>query len=505
MKVILRNYQGGAIQSVRGEIRSGKRRVLMVAPTGAGKTTIAGAIIDGAIQKGKKIVFLAHRTELIDQCSERLDDLEVPHGIIQRKHARTDPYQPVQVASIQTLIRRDHWDADIVVVDEAHRSTSPTYQKIIERYDDPVVLGLTATPYRMDGQGLGDIYDSLIEVATTQELIEDGHLIQPTVYGAPSVDLSAVKTQSGDFEKRGLAEAMQTTILHGDLLKNWLTHCGKATGAEDPSECNACTVVFAPSVEQSYLIVEQFKAAGVSAEHLDAKTPNGERRRILRALRERRLSVVSNVGILTEGWDLPHLECVILARPTRSKSLYKQMVGRLMRPDDDKRFAYLLDHANATRMHGFVNEPEHHSLKGKEDRPRKGAKERNDFKECKGCNALCPIGSDRCEECGYIFEKRSVEYTDEELVELNPDNLYGGQPRAEAVPKAERQKTFNSLAAQCYEREYKPNWARLRYQSIYGEWPSRDNGISMPRFFFKYEKEYKRRLKQQREQALGGA
>ena len=117
MKVILRNYQREAIQSVRGEIRSGKRRVLMVAPTGAGKTTIAGAIIDGAIKKGKKIAFLAHRTELIDQCSERLDDLEVPHGIIQSKHARTDPYQPVQVASIQTLIRRDHWDADIIVVD----------------------------------------------------------------------------------------------------------------------------------------------------------------------------------------------------------------------------------------------------------------------------------------------------------------------------------------------------------------------------------------------------
>lgn len=505
MKVILRNYQREAIESVRDRIRARMRRLLIVAPTGAGKTTIAGKIIDGAIEKGSKVVFLAHRTELIDQCSTRLDDLEVPHGIIQRNHERTDPYKSVQVASIQTLIRRDHFDADIIIVDEAHRSTSPMYQEIIERYDEPVVLGLTATPYRTDGRGLGDIYDDIIPVSSTQDLIEDGHLIMPTVYGAARVDLSAVKTVGGDFEKRGLAEAMKTTILHGDLLKNWMKHCGRATGADEPSECDACTVVFAPSVDQSLQIIEQFQAAGVSAAHLDAKTPSGERKRILKSLKERRLSVVSNVGILTEGWDLPHLECVILARPTRSKSLYKQMVGRLMRPDDDKRFAYLLDHANATRMHGFVNEPETYSLKKREDRPRKGAKERSDFKDCKQCQALCPLTAKRCEECGYIFENRSVEYTDEELIQLNPENLYSGAPRAEAIPQAERQRAFNSLAAQCYERGYKPNWARVRYQGIYGEWPSRENGISMPRFFFKYEKDYKRRQKQQQQQVVDGS
>ena len=517
--VTLRPYQVKSLDRLRGEISLGHRRILVVAPTGAGKTTIAGEVISGADKKGKRSIFLAHRTELIQQCSDRLDDMGVPHGIIQSGSKRQNPEASVQVASIQTLINRDHWDADILIVDEAHRSTSPIYIKILERYNDPVVLGLTATPYRLDGKGLGqverkgqdpfDLYQSLVEVAGVQELIDLGYLVMPTVYGAPEIDMSAVRVTAGDYNKKDSAEAMEGTVLRGDLLKNWARRCSLSTGAtaEFDSEdklvsttCNVCTVVFAPSIKQSHIIVEQFKNAGVSAAHIDGKTPPEKRAQILQDLRDRKLTVVSNFGILTEGWDLPHLEAVIGARPTRSRNLQKQMIGRLMRPDDDKRFAFLFDHADWTRTHGFVNEPETHTLKGREKRPRKGDAGAP-VRECPDCMALCHISTPVCNECGFEFPRREIEYTDEEFVELNAENINNGRPRAHAVPVKERQDNFNRWCLRCEEEGYKPNWARMQYQRVYGEWPSRQTGIATPKFFWKYTKKYEASAKKHQEGA----
>ncbi|KKK83168.1 hypothetical protein LCGC14_2796100, partial [marine sediment metagenome] len=156
----LRPYQGHAIQCVREEIALGNRRVLLVIETGGGKTFTACSIILSAISKGKRCIFLAHRKELIDQCSETLTVLGIDHGVIKRGHPKRDLSKPVQVASIQTLIKRDHWDADLIVIDEAHRSCAKTYKDIVARYDDRVtLLGLTATPARMDGKPLGEMYN----------------------------------------------------------------------------------------------------------------------------------------------------------------------------------------------------------------------------------------------------------------------------------------------------------------------------------------------------------
>ncbi len=517
--VTLRPYQAKCLDRLRGELSLGHRRILVVAPTGAGKTTIAGEVISGADKKGKRSIFLAHRTELIQQCSERLDEMGVPHGIIQGKSKRANPEASVQVASIDTLINRDHWDADILIVDEAHRSTSPTYITILERYNNPVVLGLTATPYRMDGKGLGEVhrkgqdpfqlYQSLVEVAAVQELIDLGYLVMPTVYGAPEVDMSNVRVTAGDYNKKDTAKAMEGTVLRGDLLKNWARRCAVATGTtakfDDDgnlvrTDCNACTVVFAPSIKQSHVIVEQFKNAGVAAAHIDGKTPPEERAQILRDLRSRVLTVVSNFGILTEGWDLPHLEAVIGSRPTRSRNLQKQMIGRLMRPDDDKRFAFLFDHADWTRTHGFVNEPETFSLMGREKRPRKGDAGAP-VRECPDCEALCHISTPVCSECGYEFPKRELQYTDEDFVELNAGNINNGRPHAHSIPVKERQDNFNRWCLRCEEEGYKPNWARMQYQRVYGEWPSRQTGIASPKFFWKYQKRYEAEAKKQREGA----
>lgn len=496
-----------AIQRVREEISSGNRRVLLVIATGGGKTVTSSSIIKSAVSKGKRCIFLAHRKELIDQCSNTLSFLGVDHGVIKRAHPKIDLSKPVQIASIQTLKRRDHWDADLIVIDEAHRSMAKTYVDLLDRYDmtKTVLLGLTATPYRMDGKPLGEIYNSLVEVIETQELIDLGFLVNPTVFGSSSLDLSSVSVTGGDYNKKQLGAAMSGTILRGELLSNWAKICGDALGSETvwkdgpdgnkvPAQttCDACTVAFAPNIKKSIEIVEQFRAAGVPAAHVDGKTDPVKRAAILKDLSEGRLTLVSNVDILCEGWDLPRLECIIGARPTRSKNLYKQMGGRLMRTDDDKRFAFLLDHANWTRTHGFLYEPSVHSLDVPEKRPRKG-EGMMPLKECPQCKTVHPISSTVCDECGYEWPRYEIEHTNESLVELNSKDV----KRADAVPVSERQEAFDKLATICSEKGYKPNWARVRYQSAYGEWPAYNTGIKIPNFFRLYEKEFKNKLKKQ--------
>lgn len=525
MKVTLRDYQADALDKTKLLLSRGLRRILLVAPTGAGKTTIAGAMIHGVLAKGKHAQFWAHRKELIEQCSSRLDQMDVPHSVIKGQHHRYNPDLNVQVASIQTLKNRDHHHADIIIVDEAHRSTSATYIRLIKQYGpDIVVIGLTATPYRLDGQPLGwakdpdadpdlppndparkfEFYQQMVEVAEVQQLIDEGYLVMPTVFGAPAggakIDFSKINKSYGDYDKKQVSAAMQPAILRGDLLRNWAEKCGAATGHKPiygadgkvvHTDCNACTALFAPSVEDSKRIVEQFKAAGVAAAHIDGTTPDTERDQILQDLRDRKLTMVSNYQILCEGWDLPHLESVIGARLTASKSLVRQMVGRLMRPHEEKRFAYLLDHAEWTANHGFVNEPQVYSLEGREKRLRKGGESQAPVKQCPECLALLPIGDKVCNACYYEFPERTLEQTDEDLVELTPKN----KPIIRRAPQPERQGNFDRWCQKCKEGNYKPKWARMQYQRVYGEWPSKACGITTPRFFWDYEKEYERRLR----------
>lgn len=505
-----RPYQERAIQCVRDEMLLGNRRVLLVIATGGGKTYTSSKIILNAVSKGKRCIFLAHRNELIEQCSRTLDALGVDHGVIKSKHPKRDLSKLVQVASVQTLIRRKHWHADLIVIDEAHRSHAATYHKIIERYDDNVaLLGLTATPFRTDGKPLGEIYNALVEVISTQDLVDSGYLVEPTVFGArQEIDLSGVRVGAkGDYRTDDLATAMSSTVLQGELLTNWARICGTALGSEtifykdedgrdrvSQTNCDACTLIFSPDVETSIKIVDQFKAAGVRAAHLDGTAKPRDRVRTLEAFAAGEISVLGNCDLFTEGFDLPRLECIIAARPTRSKALYKQMGGRLMRPDDDKRFAFLLDHANWTRTHGFLTEPCVHSLTEPEDRPRKKKGDGSaPLKECPKCMAISALGVTICAECGYEWPRRSIEFTDEDLVILDSKTVN----RAQTIPQNQRQEAFNLLAKQCVEKGYKPNWARVQYQKIYGEWPNKETGIRSPSFFWQYQRDLNKRLEQQ--------
>lgn len=418
----------------------------------------------------------------------------------------------------------------------------PNYVYDLEMHGHPsfvangILVHNTATPYRRDGQPLGRKYDehgnevgfgfdAIVEVISTQELVDQGHLVNPTVFGCANPDISLLKVGAGgDYSPSSASKAVQKTIMHGEIISNWAKICGTATGAETiwgdvpinsngdeihgelfineipgktrrkvlHTNCDACTVAFLPTVEDSKRLAEQFNAVGVPAAHLDANTPDQKREKILNDLRDRKIHVVTNVNLLTEGWDLPHLECIIGARMTRSKSLYKQMVGRLMRPDDDKRFAYVLDHANWTRTHGFVTDPCEHSLTGREKRPRKDGAP-IPVKDCPQCGSSHPLMVRICEECGYEFPARETVFTDEDLVELNGKEISSISP----VPIEIRQKAFNRYAARCVEEKRKPKQAEFLYFKEFGEWPTSETGIVAPRFFWQYKRDFQRKKSQQ--------
>lgn len=416
MKVTLRPYQENAIEEIKYRFLCGDKRVCLVAPTGAGKTTIAAELIKRTIAKGKRVLFMAHRTELIEQCASRLDLFGVPLGIIKSGTKRSNPKAPVQVASVQTLIRRQLPEANIIIIDECHRVMGNTYLEILSSYPEARVIGLTATPIRLDGKGITDVFQSLVEASTVGDLISDGVLVKPKVFGPSAPDLSDIKMTAGDFNQKQLAEVMDNKSITGDIVK---TYVDKSIGRR--------AVCFATSVSHSLNIVDEFKRAGISAEHLDGETPAEQRAMILQRLADGAIDVVSNVNVLTEGWDCPNVEVVILARPTASLSMYLQMVGRGVRSAPDKRGAIVLDHAGNTIRHGFSSQDRDWSKLWKGTEKEK-VKRDAAAKSCSACFCIVPAGVMVCPECGYEFkaekkERSKVRVASGELVEYD-DNLF---------------------------------------------------------------------------------
>lgn len=432
----LRPYQTAAIARTRERVAAGTRRILLVAPTGSGKTIVAGSIIASAASRGKRVLFLAHRRELISQAYRKLLDFGLPAanvGVVMASDRRRRPGALVQVASVDTLRHRARPLADVVFVDECHRALAATYRNVAADYPRAVHLGLTATPYRADGKGLADAYDDLIVVASPRQLIEDGFLVEPRVFTVPEAqrpDLAGVKVARGDYAANALEQAVDRLSLVGNIVEHWQRH---AAGVR--------TVAFAVSVAHSRHIVERFVAAGVPAEHLDGATPTAERDAILARLEVGPTLVVSNVGVLCEGWDQPAVKCAILARPTKSTGLYLQQAGRILRPWNGER-AIILDHGGCALEHGLPQDDREFSLEGR--KKRSGPPSAAPVRECPHCSAVVAIQTRICPECGEVlFTEREVPAeSPDQLVEITASTLRsrppGGPSLFETVRRAAR-------------------------------------------------------------------
>lgn len=412
---VLRPYQVAAVEALRERFRAGARRVIGVSPTGSGKTVLFCHIIESAVAKGSRALVLAHRRELIAQTSEKLNRFGVRHGIIQAGFP-TALHQAVQVASVQTIIRRPGLlqRVDLVVVDECHHVTEGNqYSTLLSWWPGARILGVTATPWRLDGKGLADVFPEHVVVSTPAQLRDQGYLCPVGGWEYEALDTSSVKISGGDFAARELARAAAgSATVAGNVVAEWLAHAGGRR-----------SVLFACSIEHSQYLVRLFRDAGVAAEHVDGEMPAGQRDAILARLRAGDTRVVSNCNVLTEGFDCPELEVAVLCRPTLSTSLALQMVGRVLRPAPGKDRARIHDHAGILRAHGHPYQDRDFSPESAGRVSRKEAEEREDAKKtCPKCNSV--IARWPCDGCGYAPspEELQVQFLMEEAAKREIGN-----------------------------------------------------------------------------------
>jgi DNA repair protein RadD len=465
----LRPYQIDVIAEFRSRVENGCRRIILVAPTGSGKTIIGAEIIREKASARKPVLVLAHRREIITQTSEKLHNLGIVHGIIQAGFPAR-PLEDVQVASIQTLHRRairaemmDLPPADLLVIDEAHHCPANTYSKIIASYPEAILLGLTATPCRGDGRGLGGIFETIIECPQVAPLIEQGFLVKTRVYAPVNPDLTGVRIQAGDYVETQLADRMDRPKLIGDIVTHWHKFGERRK-----------TVAFTVNVSHSVHLRDEFIKSGVRAEHIDGSTPKPERDASLARLASGEIELVSNCMVLTEGWDMPEVGCVVLARPTKKMGLFRQMIGRVLRPAEAKADAIVLDHSGAVWRHGFVEDPVEWTLDPdrRAESPTHAARGEHyasRLLECTQCGAV-RIAGEPCGHCGFLPQRppRSLRFEDGELAEVGRDrrinpNLYDPELR---------NRWHAMLVHIAIERDYKPGWAAHKFKEKFGAWPS---------------------------------
>jgi DNA repair protein RadD len=464
----LRPYQVDVLVEIERAIEAGKRRILLVAPTGSGKTIIGSELIRRYVARYQTALFLGHRREIVTQNSRKLSDNGVRHGVIM---SGVDPrlMERVQVGSIDTLLTRSVRDdamkmppADLLIFDEAHHSRSRTREHLINSFPYAALVGMTATPTRADGRGLGDIFEVLIECPQIPELIEGGYLVKSRVYAPVDVSVTkGVRVQSGDWAVSQLSDRMNTVELIGDIVSDWLKHGERRK-----------TVAFAVSVEHSRHICNEFVRAGVRAEHLEASTSINEREAILGRLGSGETELVVNCMILVEGFDCPDIGCIILARPTRQMGLFRQMIGRGLRAAPDKKDCVVLDHSGACYRHGLPEDRVEWVLdvdgfaRNKKHEARKAGTEAK-LKKCPSCQVVM-ASPPPCVSCGWMPKPRSrrVDFADGEL-----GLVTGGIAKRPQYSPEERKRWHGMLASIAAERGYQRGWISHKFREKFGDWP----------------------------------
>lgn len=466
----LRDYQLQAISDTRDALRQFDS-VLLTAPTGSGKTALTVHMMGVAAERGKKSMFLVHRQELLDQTSRALWEQKLEHGMI--ASGKSASKMPVQVASVQTLVRRlgTAMVPDLIVVDEAHRAAANTYQKIIthmrERNPAVKVVGLTASPQRTDGKGLDDLFDTLVYGPSVRWLIDNGYLSDYELVAPPiEMDMSSVKTKMGDYDKAQLEEAVDKPTITGDAV----AHYKKLAMGK---RC----AVFCVSVKHSQHVCEQYIKAGVPAEHVDGGTPKEERKAIVARFMRGETLVLCSVELFVEGFDCPGIEVVQMLRPTQSLVVFLQAIGRALRPAPGKKKAIILDHVSNWTRHGLPDEDREWSLQGRPKGKRKKPDDEPDIQvqQCLSCFHVFSAGPDVCPSCGEPLPRKGrpeLEVVEGELQKIDVEQI-----RRERKREQGKARTLEDLVALGLRRGLKKpaEWAAITMAARQGRKPKSDD------------------------------
>ena len=444
----LRPYQQQAIADLRAAFRAGARSPLLVAPTGAGKTVIIAAVLQGIAARGRSAMVLVHRRELIAQTSAKLTLADVPHGIIAAGVSGANA--SIQVASVQTLARRlDRIAAqpDFIVIDEAHHATAGTWGKALSHWPQALRLGVTATPVRQDGRGLGVVFDRLVLGPSTAELISGGFLCPARIYAPPPVaDLSGLHRRAGDYAIDEAAERMDRPTVTGDAIAHYQR---LAAGQR--------AIAFCCNVKHAEHVCAAFNHAGVKAATLLGCTDPLRRDATVARFAAGELQVLVTVDVVSEGFDIPAAGCAVLLRPTQSLGLYLQQVGRVLRPAPGKAAAIVLDHVGNVHRHGWPDDHREWSLHDRLKRAGAAGPPAPSVRTCEVCFAAfkpAPV----CPCCGTPakLSAREIQQRDGELQELERN-----QQRRQ-VGKA---RSLSELLTVAKQRGYSPGWAYRIHQA----------------------------------------
>jgi len=438
------------IAETRRLLQTGEKAVLVVGPTGMGKTHLAAFVLGEAARKGLRSLFVAHRIEIVRQSSDAFVKQNINHSIICAGF-HNDPWPKVQIASIQTLARRlDRVSKpDLIVFDEAHHVAAGSWQKIIEWVPEAYRIGLTATPERLDGKGLKPWFSKMVMGPPVRQLITDGYLSPyRLVAPPPQYDLRGIGTVAGDYEKGQLAARMDTPTITGCAVTEYKNRVnGKRA------------IVRACSIQHSLHIADQFRAAGVPAEHVDGNSTPEYRKAAMDRFVKGETLILTNVGLYSEGVDIPAVECVIDMRPTQSKTLALQFWGRALRICEGKKEAWIIDHANNWERHGLPCDERRWDLDGRKKRKASSESGGPSVRLCGACFAACKAGVMVCPYCGYQFETkpRDVETKEGDLKEV--DLLAARRARGLEESRCETLEDFQALGK---ERGYANGWAFMR-------------------------------------------
>jgi superfamily II DNA or RNA helicase len=450
--------QQRVVDAARNKISQGHKNILIQACTGAGKSVMASYMIKSANQRGNRCAFVVPRTDLLEQMAKTFQNFELPYSYVASGEFY-DPDSMNHICSMQTLVRRlDTIKPRIIFIDETHYGKGQL-DKIIEFFKahGAMVIGLSATPWKMDGKGLGCYYDTMVQGESIRWLIDNKRLSDYRLFGVSKPDLSMIKIVNGDYSPSQLRDKMENDrVLIGDAVKHYKEH---AYGRLNLAYCS--------SIKHSKITADMFNAAGIPAAHMDGETPKHERRKIIRDYAERKLWVLTSVDLMCFGFDLASqvnmdvaVETMSDLRPTKSLALQMQKWGRVLRMKDEG--ALIFDHANNHETHGIPCMEREWTLadrkKKKRGEPEEGAEKTKRCPECFHLHYPAP----HCPVCGHVYtaeELKPLETIDAELQEIKIQQEKRAKRREEGMCE-----TLEDWEAIAEERGYKKGWARMRYQ-----------------------------------------
>lgn len=452
-------------------------RAVVQAPCGFGKTPLMIGMIYGAVKKNKSILFLAPRKELIGQCSKMLKTWGVEHGILNNPK-KANIHAQVQLSCPLTVANKSFssWEPDLIFYDECHGSLTDTALKVISKFPNSFIFGFSATPYRDDGRGLGEIYDYLIESCSMNDLIEDGLLVKPEYHRcSETITTTQAITFNSDSEESSTIEA--DLVIKADLIRNFKEICNDAQ-----------TIVFCSSMEKAEDIAEKFRRAGYTANSVDSQTPTKVRDKLLHDFENKKFQILCNAMLLKEGWDCPDLECVIILRNLNSRVFFRQACARCMRisKNNPNKKAYILDFFDCISKFGRPWDDEEYSLEQTIfKKPKDLEIKQKDIKGimCGQCAEMLEPNVYLCPSCGFDNPKQS-----KLIVEAIAD-LEKIEDSKKIITKSDKQIEFDKICAKCMDKEHNPGSVGHKYKTIFGVWPK---GLTKSERWEAYCSEYNR-------------